>query len=210
MFLNLFCSHCVHNPLYEYCNTGVDAVHVWAGASFAPAHYASQKPCVVVAGNQWPAAVPLTGVTSSCLKASAQHVFGQAQARVGLALLQRHPGHLQPLEQAGLRSVLRKPAPATHDGGVHHAEHANKCPLCWRNADGHDIGAERYVPAQVQKRYVGISGRVVVERMDYYFGHLFMLLCAINLRKAVFTCGEYEYRKGSKSKEQNESLIYCL
>lgn len=28
IFIYLFCSHSIHNPLYKYCYTGVDTIHV--------------------------------------------------------------------------------------------------------------------------------------------------------------------------------------
>lgn len=57
----------------------VDTVFALASAAFAPAHNSSDKVCVSVARDVWPAAVTLAGILCYFVVAGTEHLGGDAQ-----------------------------------------------------------------------------------------------------------------------------------
>lgn len=87
----------VWDPVQKVGHSGVDTILVFIGTSFAPAHHTRQKPGLLVACHQRPTAVTFTSVLATAPEPSAKHVLGDVELCVEAALLQGHPGQLQPL-----------------------------------------------------------------------------------------------------------------
>lgn len=90
--LVLVSGHDVPDPVHKVVDSGVDAVQVFIGAPFPPAHHTRQEPCFLVARHQRAAAVAFAGVLAAALTPGAEHVPGDVELCVEAALLQGDPG----------------------------------------------------------------------------------------------------------------------
>lgn len=179
--------HDIVDPAQEVADSGVDAVQVFVGTPFSPAHHTRQEPGFLVARHQRSAAVTLAGVLAAGLKTGAEHVPGDVELGVEATLLQRDPRQNQPLEDSGLNTVSGQAAPTGHGGLTDGRQSSDEGAVLGGKADGNHKQAEFDGAVELQHGEVGVGAGLVVVLVNHHLDHASLLLSLLFHHEVMFT-----------------------
>lgn len=207
---NLVGGHDVRNPVQEVADSDVDAVQVFVGAAFAPAHHAGQEPGFLVARDQGAPAVALAGIAAAGLQPGTQHVPGDVELAVESALLQGDPWQHQALKDGGWRTIARQAAPTGYRRVAHVRQRSADAAVLRREANGNHIEPQFYRAMKLQHGQVFVGVGLVVAGMDQHFDHLPMLLGLLNHGAVVLTFrgGDKDQHKGGGASSVTDVVSY--